>query len=243
VRESHRSACLSWGIAAGAAIVVTASVPASAAPERATSTAACLASSSPTTLALDVVNTAGLSSEMVDGAMAETVAIFATAGVRLSWTLTPTPRVTDDGQRVVVMLVRGPFPPSPAILATHRPDSALAWLDFDANGRPGNVIRLSFHAVATLARRATMMNLRVSTLPEQLQAPILSRAIGRVLAHEIGHWFTGRGHTREGLMTATFRERDLVDFWSPQLPRDWRVKAQSGCSSVLTLAASARGLP
>jgi hypothetical protein len=219
-----------------------ASAPASAAPKPAAPAAACLASSSPTILALDVVNTAGIPGAMVDGALAETVAIFAAAGVRVSWTLTATPRVTDDGQRLVVMLVRGPFPPAPATLVTHRPDSALAWLDFDANDRPGKVIRLSLHAVATLARRGTLMNLRVSTLPEQLQAPILSRAIGRVLAHEIGHWFTGRGHTRDGLMTATFRERDLVDFWSPQLPRDWRAKAQSACPGVLTLAAAASSL-
>jgi hypothetical protein len=237
-----RRACPSW-IVTTAAVLLLASAPASAGPDPAVPTPTCLASSSPT-LSLEVVNAAGVERDMVDGAMAETVAIFERAGVRLVWTLTRAPRPTAEEGRLLVILARGPFPPEPPGVGKHRPENTLAWLPFDGSGRPGNVIRLSFHAIATLARRATMLNLRVATLPEQVQAPLLGRAIGRVLAHELGHWLAGREHTKDGLMSASFRERDLVDFWPPQLPREWtargsaRLRGFSECPGTATLAAA-----
>jgi hypothetical protein len=53
------------------------------------------------------------------------------------------------------------------------------------------------------------------------QQPLVGRAIGRVLAHEIGHWLRGRGHTTTGLMKAVLRGHELVDPLAPPLPREW----------------------
>ena len=243
---SLRSACRSRGVTV-AAVLALATAPAMAAPESPRLAATCQPSNADT-LSLDHVNVAGVPPAIVNGAMAETLAIFERAGVRLSWTLTPAMRPSTDPARLVVILAPGPFPAAPPGLVGHRLDGTLGWLDFDAAGRPGQIIRLSFHEIATLARRATMMNLRVAELPDQVQAPLLGRAIGRVLAHELGHWFAGREHTKGGLMSAAFRDRDLVDFWSPQLPREWTAVGSTTlrlpfeCASTVTLATSAPAL-
>jgi hypothetical protein len=48
-------------------------------------------------------------------------------------------------------------------------------------------------------------------LPAPLAATFLGRALGRVLAHEIGHYLLGtREHTRNGLMRAQFAPQDLL---------------------------------
>jgi hypothetical protein len=92
------------------------------------------------------------------------------------------------------------------------------------------------------------MDLRVGTLPDHVQAPLLGRAVGRVIAHEVGHWLTGRRHTRDGLMRATFRERDLIDWWSPRAPRDWTTSGSThnesdrGCTAVETVVAAPQAL-
>ena len=39
----------------------------------------------------------------------------------------------------------------------------------------------------------------------------LGLALGRVIAHEIGHYFLGNEHARSGLMRAVFDARTLVD--------------------------------
>jgi hypothetical protein len=49
----------------------------------------------------------------------------------------------------------------------------------------------------------------------------VGRGLGRVLAHEIGHWLFGRGHTAHGLMRASIKRRDLVDRTAPPLPAAW----------------------
>ena len=51
--------------------------------------------------------------------------------------------------------------------------------------------------------------------------PLLGRGLGRVVAHEIGHWLMGRGHTKQGLMRRAFGVDDLVASNVPPLPRTW----------------------
>lgn len=239
--------CRVWGVTAAAVslLATASSTSLTADASDLTPAAASCAADSTATLALDVINAAGADPVVVADAMAEAVAIFDRAGVALTWAPTSRPQPTDDGHRLVVILARGPFPAPESERANRLPHDTLGWVDFDAAGRPGNVIRLSFTDIAALARQGTQLNLRVSTLPEAVQAPLVSRAIGRVLAHELGHWFAGRGHTRAGLMSATFRERDLVDWWAPQLPREWlalgvaRLRTTSPCTPAIARAVPA----
>jgi hypothetical protein len=50
------------------------------------------------------------------------------------------------------------------------------------------------------------------SLPRAMTATFLGRALGRALAHEIGHYLLGtREHTADGLMRAQFTPRDLLE--------------------------------
>ena len=51
---------------------------------------------------------------------------------------------------------------------------------------------------------------------------MVGRGLGRVVAHELGHWLAGRGHMQFGVMKPAFDSRDLVQSIMPLLPPAWR---------------------
>jgi hypothetical protein len=69
------------------------------------------------------------------------------------------------------------------------------------------------------------MDRPVAGLPVFLHEILLGRGLGRVVAHEIGHWLGGRGHVQEGLMKPMFDDHDLVESDTPRLPRTWTAAA------------------
>jgi hypothetical protein len=202
-----------------------------------------------TGLTLHIINAAGVSPGLVSAATAETSAIWERTGVRLTWIFSPPPSPRAD-RTLLVILGRGPqLPKASGERGKNRLTDSLGWVDFSADDRPGDVIHVWFDTIAALARRGTALNLRVGDLPDDAQEPLLARAIGRVLAHELGHWIGGRRHTAGGLMSATFRERELLDWWSPRLPREWTTAAfvtpfrvSPECASAVALASSSPAL-
>jgi hypothetical protein len=73
-------------------------------------------------------------------------------------------------------------------------------------------VALSVEAIERLVEEASWGNRRVIEWPSAVRDELAGRALGRVLAHEIGHYLLAwRGHTSEGLMRADFREDLLVD--------------------------------
>jgi hypothetical protein len=106
---------------------------------------------------------------------------------------------------------------------------------------------VSFELLTSFVMSGSHLNKPVSAFPN-LAPGLLGRGLGRVLAHEIGHWLMGRGHTRGGLMRPRFNIDDLVGSIVPHLPRTWtaatsslRLPLSSGCEldashpSTLTL--------
>ena len=173
------------------------------------------------TLRLYVVNEAGASRDSLEAARREAAEIWAGAALNLVWLQ---PGVTIDpaeAPTVVVMvrpmLVRRPEEPAPARASTRLP---LGRVPFDKNG-PANLIEVSFSTITSRVMGASVSGRRVSDLPLAWQQPVIGRALGRVIAHEIGHWLRGRGHTTTGLMKAAFRGHDLVESPAPPLPREW----------------------
>jgi hypothetical protein len=57
--------------------------------------------------------------------------------------------------------------------------------------------------------------------PPPMRERAIGRALGRVVAHEIGHWLFGRDHTPTGLMRASIRKPDLIAEDPPPLPATW----------------------
>jgi hypothetical protein len=72
-------------------------------------------------------------------------------------------------------------------------------------------VSLSIEAIGRTIEEARWTSGRVGNWPAELRQELLGRALGRVLAHEIGHFVLAwRGHTPDGLMRPDFRGETLV---------------------------------
>jgi hypothetical protein len=192
------------------------------------------------TLRLYVVNEAGASRNSLDAARRQAAEIWSDAGLSPVWLQPPVTFDPADGPTVVVMvrqmLVRRPEAPAPASAPTRLP---LGWVPFGKHG-PANLIEVSFSTITSRVLGASVSGRRVSDLPLFWQQPLIGRALGRVLAHEIGHWLRGRGHTTTGLMKAVLRGHELVDTLAPPLPREW---TSAGSASLLAVASRCEPAP
>jgi hypothetical protein len=171
-------------------------------------------------LRVHLVNEAGAARDLLDAAQAETSAIWASVGVRLLWTSSHAPTDRPDVCGLVVIVRHKLSRPHQADDADSRlrAQPLLGRIAFGEDGRPGHLIEVSLAAVTARVANASHHGVQISDLPAFLQLPLLGRAIGRVMAHEIGHWSMGHGHTREGLMQASFGNRELFDATAPPLP-------------------------
>ena len=78
-------------------------------------------------------------------------------------------------------------------------------------GGPGRFIVLSVRRAMELLGRAERAARRLSEMPGMVER-LLPRALGRALAHELGHYLLARrDHSRAGLMREAFRPEDLAD--------------------------------
>ena len=191
---------------------------------------------------LYVVNKAAASPQTLDNAMLETSAIWATAGLRLTWTLAPAALDPTDNRTVFVMIQRElERPPTESADASNGAAMPLlGQVPFGEHG-PGNLIQVSFEAITSLVMRSSYLNRPVATFPHFLQQVLVGRALGRVVAHEIGHWLVGRGHMHEGLMKRALGDRDLVESNHPRLPRAWTAAGAGVIARPLRCDATTRG--
>jgi hypothetical protein len=92
-----------------------------------------------------------------------------------------------------------------------RAPRALAAIGFDADGLPRPQIVVYAAEVRVLIDHAVVLGASEAQWPRAMRDRILARAVGRVLAHEIGHFVLGTpGHAAHGLMRAEQRADDLV---------------------------------
>jgi hypothetical protein len=92
--------------------------------------------------------------------------------------------------------------------------------------RPTRLIEVVFPAVVASVRDQMAFGRPLRELPSVARDAVIGRALGRVAAHEIGHWLFGRAHAPEGLMRASIRRRDLVSLEPPALPDGWPATAR-----------------
>lgn len=152
------------------------------------------------TAPVPVVVTNGLAPEVVDAALAEVDAIFAPGEVHFRW------RVSRGGELaetfpIVVLLQDGP--PDRVVYGCrrNRHDHRLGHTHLPA-------------------RRITLWSRQIvravtgdwdSEEVAEIEPRFLSRALGRVLAHELGHLFLGlKEHHERGLMRRSFSHRSLA---------------------------------
>jgi hypothetical protein len=112
-----------------------------------------------------------------------------------------------------------PSPGSAALNVTidlgHDPaagDTGLGAIQFASDGTPASDIVLHYDAVKRIATSAPFMGLHPALWPAGLREEIVARALGRALAHEIGHYLLrSPHHTSSGLMQARHKGSTLGD--------------------------------
>jgi hypothetical protein len=153
-------------------------------------------------LTINVSAASDISSTVISRALAETDAIWRAAGVEFVWK-------------------RGPASSTPAALTVvigHdlRPVRegalALGWIYFDEM-TPGQRLYISYANVQQLMRESTGVVGPQDRMPIFEREVLMARAIGRALAHELGHYFlASKEHTKNGLMKA---HRTATEFFGP----------------------------
>lgn len=83
--------------------------------------------------------------------------------------------------------------------------ASLGWIAF-VDGRPANVITVSTGAAAALLQAS-----RWDGVPRTIQRMFLVRALGRAIAHELGHYLlASRDHAAQGLMRGQLTADDIM---------------------------------
>lgn len=99
----------------------------------------------------------------------------------------------------------------PAADATWQTD--LAAIGFYAPNTPSNLIQVFYPGVVRLARGALLSGTPISRWPTRLADEAIARVLGRVLAHEVGHFvLRSSQHSPTGLMRGTHVSGDFVAF-------------------------------
>jgi hypothetical protein len=89
--------------------------------------------------------------------------------------------------------------------------SGLGSIWFDEDGAPGDTITIDDAAVMVRIAQATLNNRPLADWPPAVADQVMGRALGRVLAHEIGHYLLrSKLHQAHGLMRAVFTGSDLA---------------------------------
>jgi hypothetical protein len=167
-----------------------------------------------------LIDEVGTDPRTLDAAKAEAITIWASAGRVLTFA-TPPIDLT-DGRTVIVIIRRGLLSTASGHAAGSDASSPhpLGRINFQA-GRPGKLIEVSFQELESVVMPGSFLDRPISALGYGLQKTLLGRGLGRVLAHEIGHWLMGREHTPDGLMKPQFDVWDLIAVDAPRLPRPW----------------------
>ena len=196
---------------------------AAASPPSPTPAPAGCAAPAPRHLRVHLINDAGAIPRMLDDARAEAARIWTTAGLRLAWTAPPASVAVADPETVVLIVRRALSRRSARGSGSSRavPDPALGWLLFEGNDKRG-FIEVSLGAITSVVMRGVYRDTPVPDLPRRAQTDLLGRGLGRVIAHEIGHWRMGREHTRRGLMKESLNPQELIDWVAASLPRGWK---------------------
>jgi hypothetical protein len=153
------------------------------------------------TLTLDVDAASLISDAVVRRAFEESAAIWRSAGVTLQSMPGRGATSADPfGIRVLFGEARGTPLDS---------ETPFGWIVFDAGGTPERVIHLSYPNVL----RMIEANARYRDRSRAEQEILLGRALGRALAHELGHYvLASKHHSSSGLMRG---RRSVDEFFLP----------------------------
>ena len=172
-------------------------------------------------LVLSISASADVSPTLVDHVVDETNAIWKPAGVTLQWIRSGSSGAGSDASvDVVIGQARG---------SAHAYDAPLGWIAFE-EGRPQPHLYLSYANATALLEAARGVVGSVSRMPILERETYLGRALGRALAHELGHYLLElKTHTSAGLMKANFT---AAEFFMPEKTHFTITKAQQATAAA-----------
>jgi len=181
-----------------------------AAAALATSLAAAASTPSPLPpLVITVTEMTEMPAHLVPRVLEEANEIWNAAGVTLLWRRVSPQAAARMDQVPPATTLRILIGPARGIARENR--MPLGWIQFDDDG-PGREIYVSYrNAVEYLNGSEAVVGIasRMTILEREIY---LSRAMGRALAHELGHYLlASKAHTRRGLMQATHTASDFFD--------------------------------
>jgi len=160
---------------------------------------------------VNVVSAPNIPASLVSSLLAETDAVWRGSGFTFVWR-----RATREVDPYASGNEAGPYPA--AILRVvignetrpMRDDRLpLGWIRFD-DAAPGQEIYLSYASVGQLMAAAREVVGLLSQMPLKQREILCARALGRVLAHELGHYLlASKIHTNRGLMKASPSAREF----------------------------------
>jgi len=187
-------------------IATTVAIALAASTAFAAGTAAAVASDAVPPMIVTVSVEPNLSPALVQAVLAEADAIWRPSGVSFVWQRTPPVSVsyarTGDA---------APYLPNTLHLTIgERRGSGkdgrlpLGWIVFDDITVPTQEIYLSYANARQMMEEARGVVGLIEQMPVMQRETLLSRAMGRALAHELGHYLlASKVHTERGLMKAT----------------------------------------
>jgi hypothetical protein len=160
---------------------------------------------------VNVTAAATVPPSLVTRLIAETDVIWRGTGISFLWQIAPR-----DGIEHARRLAQSPFGPATLRVIVDEEQGvaiedgvALGWIVFEEQ-RPDREIHLSYANAASLLERSSGVVGRVGGMPRLEREMLLARAMGRSLAHEIGHYLSGsKRHSPRGLMMAVHTAAEL----------------------------------
>jgi len=93
-------------------------------------------------------------------------------------------------------------------------DWTLGWVTPGGGGRSAPLLFVSLSAITATVQGTVAFDRPVKTLTRVLQQRLTAQAIGRVIAHELGHYLLGKAaHRDRGLMRPKYIAAELVGDW------------------------------
>ena len=155
-----------------------------------------------TPLAIGVVAAVDVPASLLRIVLEETDAIWNPAGIAFAWTFTS----ADDAAALCVVVDN-------EVRAHVDGRTPLGWISFDARNVPDRVFHVSYANAKALLEASYDAIGSVQNMPIAQRELYLGRAMGRALAHELGHYLlASKSHARTGLMRAS---RTSVQFVLP----------------------------
>ncbi len=158
-------------------------------------------------LAIAFAPAPALPPSVIAAAIVEAARLWAPYGVDVRAAPPPDPAAGPAPDAVTLTVVAA----TPSAGDRLRAPGALAAIEFDAGGLPSPRIAIYARDVSGFIEHTRVLGASDAQWPRAMHEQILARAVGRLLAHEIGHFVLAtRGHAPRGLMRAEQTAEDLV---------------------------------